>query len=166
MKSNFILALAIVSIITTNTSFAQDDEILQVKMQFSSLFMGTNDSFTKLKGEQYSDDDNWTYYGSEYGLGEKAVTILHSKKDTTAWYCYIKFSLETELDQLSKVESGVFGMLNMVIGGGKIRGTENTENGVTRTDIYVTANDAWLGELVTDADKKTFHILLQNTPWQ
>lgn len=164
IKSIFILALFVFGI--TRLSVAQDDAVLQVKMQFSSLFMGTNDNFKALKGEQYADDDNFIYYGSGYGLGEKAVTILHSKKDTTAWYCYIKFSLDTDLEVLPNIQSGVFGLLNMVITGGKIRGTEGTENGITRTDIYVKSNDAWIGELVTNADKKTFHILLQNTPWQ
>jgi hypothetical protein len=160
-----VLILSILLIHVTQLSFAQDDAVLNAKMQFSSLFLGTNDNFEKLKGTLYSEDDNWNYFGSEYGLGEKAVTILKSKKDSTAWYCYIQFSLETDMEAVLPIQTGTFEMLNMMITAGKIRGTENTEDGITRTDLYVKSNDAWLGELVTDSKKKTFHILLKNTPW-
>lgn len=150
---------------TTSSLFAQEDAKLNAKLQFSSMFVGTNNSFRNLKGELYSEDDNWSYYSSEYGLGEKAITILQSKKDTTNWYCYIKFSLDTDLEQLPAVQGGVFELLNMLVSGGKIRGTEDTEAGVTRTDLYVKSNDAWLGEIVSDSEKKTFHIFLKNTAW-
>lgn len=163
MKPVLILTILLFSV--TQFSVAQDDAALSAKMQFSSLFLGTQDNFEKLKGDLYSEDDNWSYYGSEYGLGEKAVTILKSKKDSTAWYCYIQFSLETELDKVLPIQTGTFELINMMITGGKIRGTEETEDGVTRSDLYVKSNDAWLGELVTDSNKKTFHILLKNTPW-
>jgi hypothetical protein len=146
-------------------SFAQEDAALNAKLQFSSLFLGTKDNFEKLKGALYTEDDNWSYYGSEYGLGEKAVTILKSKKDSTAWYCYIQFSMDTDMDALPAIQTGTFELLNMMITAGKIRGTEDTEDGITRTDLYVKSNDAWLGELVSDSKKKTFHILLKNTPW-
>jgi hypothetical protein len=164
MKTFRILFILLVTVF--QTSFAQDDAALNAKMQFSSLFLGTNNNFKEVKGDQYNEDENFTYYGSEYGLGDKAVTILKSKKDTTTWYCYIKFSLETELEAVLPIQTGTFELLNMLITGGKIRGTEETEGGITRTDLYVKSNDAWLGELVTDGDKKTFHILLKNTPWQ
>lgn len=166
MKYSSIVFLVTILLAAPIVVTAQDDPVMEAKLQFSSMFMGTNNSFKTLKGEKYSEDDNWVYFGSEYGLGTKAVTILNSKKDTTAWYCYIKFSLETDLNQLANVQSGVFGVLNMVISGGKIKGTEETENKITRTDLYVTKNNEWLGELVTDGDKKTFHIFLKNLPWQ
>ncbi len=164
MKTLSVLSILLISV--AQLSFAQDDAALSAKMQFSSLFLGTNNNFKELKGEQYNDDDNFIYYGSEYGMGEKAVTILKSKKDTAVWYCYIKFSLETELEAVLPIQTGTFELLNMMITGGKIRGTEETEGNITRTDLYVKGNDAWIGELVTDGDKKTFHILLKNTPWQ
>lgn len=163
MKQSLLLTALL---LTFSTSlFAQEDEKLQAKMQFSSMFVGTNNSFRELKGTLYSEDENWSYYGSEYGLGDKAMTILRSKKDTAEWYSYIKFSLDTDMEQILPIQTGVFELINMLITAGKIRGTEETEANVTRTDLYVKSNDAWLGELVTDGEKKTFHILLKNTPW-
>jgi hypothetical protein len=167
MKSiSFVALVAGILIATTQLSVAQKDAILEAKLQFSSMFMGANNNFESLKGEQYSEDDNWTYYGSEYGLGTKAVTILKSKKDTTGWYCYVKFNMNDDLAELPAVQSGVFEMLNMVVKGGKISGEEETEGAVTRTDLYVKKNGAWLGELVSDGDKKTFHVFLKNEVWQ
>lgn len=163
IHSRFIVLLLA---LTCNISFAQDDAVMEAKLQFSSLFMGTTNNFETLKGEQYSEDENWVYYASDYGLGKKAVTILNSKKNTNEWYCYILFSLDSDLAELPAIQSGVFGMLNMVVNGGKIKGEEGTEGATTRTDLYATNSNAWLGELVTDDDKKTFHILLKNTPWQ
>lgn len=163
MKSFFLFIAFLLSI--SGSLHAQEDATLQAKMQFSSMFVGANNSFRELKGSMYSEDDNWSYYSSEYGLGNKALTVLRSKKDTTDWYSYINFSLDTDLEQLPAIQQGVFQLINMLITAGKIRGTEETEGGITRTDIYVKSNDAWLGELVTNSEKKTFHILLRNTPW-
>lgn len=163
MKQSLLLTAFLLSF--TVSVLAQEDAKLQAKMQFSSMFVGANNSFRELKNKLYHEDENWSYYSSEYGLGEKALTVLRSKKDTTDWYSYISFSMDTDLEQLPAVQGGVFELLNMLITAGKIRGTEETEGNITRTDIYVKSNDAWLGELVSDKEKKTFHILLHNTPW-
>ena len=161
-----IIAIPIVLLFTlSRPCLAQDDPVMSAKMQFSSILMGTNNSFSSLKGDKVGEDDNYMYYRSEYGLGNKALTVLHSKKDTTEWLCFVRYSTETDLDQIPAIESGVFGMINMVIKGGKIKGTEGTENNVTRTDLYVTQGEEWLGELVTDSNKKTFHVLFRNTKW-
>lgn len=166
MNSKFFITLASLLFIGIHVSVAQDDPEMSAKLQFSSMFMGTNNSFEKLKGEKYSEDENWVYYGSDYGLGKRAATILNSKKNASEWYCYIQFSLVDDLTELPPVQSGVFGMLNMIANGGKIKGEEATEGEITRTDLYVTKDNVWLGEIVTDNSKKTFHIFLKNSPWQ
>lgn len=166
MNPKFFVSLVAFLMIGTQISLAQDDAEMSAKLQFSSLFLGTNNNFETLKGEKYNEDDNWVYYESEYGLGQKAATILNSKKNTSEWYCYIQFSLENDLTELPAIQSGVFGMLNMVAKGGKIKGEEGSEGETTRTDLFVTKDNVWLGEIVTDNSKKTFHIFLKNSPWQ
>jgi len=166
MKSPSLFLIAIL-ILSLSTAFAQDETAAtEAKMQFSSVMMGTNNSFTSLKGAKIKDDENFVYYESEYGLGTKALTILNSKTDTTEWYCYVRFHMIDDMKDVVAVESGVFGLLNMIIGGGKIKGTEGTEGKLTRTDLYVTENNAWLGELVSDGDKQIFHIFMKNTKWK
>lgn len=157
----FLFSLSLASIPVV----AQDDATTNAKLQFSSMFMGTKNAFADLKGDLLLEDENFTYYKSEYGLGNRAFTVLHSKKDSTEWYCYVEFSMETDLTELPAVQSGAFGVLNMMVSGGKITGQENTEGDIIRTDLYASVTNAWLGELVSNQSKKTFHILLKNTDW-
>jgi len=166
MKSTLLLFLAIL-LFTGSTAFAQDESAAtEAKMQFSSVMMGANNSFASMRGEKIKDDENFVYYQSDYGLGTKALTILNSKADTTEWYCFIRFHMIDDMKDVVAVESGAFGLLNMLVGGGKIKGSEGTEGKITRTDLYVTANNAWLGELVSDGEKQTFHIFMKNTKWK
>ncbi len=165
MKSSSLI-LSVILLLTLTANAQDESAATEAKMQFSSVMMGTNNSFASLRGAKIKDDENFVYYESEYGLGTKALTILNSKADTTEWYCFIRFHMIDEMKDVVAVESGVFGLLNMLIGGGKIKGTEGTEGKITRTDLYVTENNAWLGELVSDGEKQTFHIFMKNTKWK
>lgn len=166
MKTVRMVLLFVIIFLTASPALRAQDAATEAKLQFSSLFLGTTNSFKTLKGEKYADDENWTYFASDYGLGERAATILQSKKDTAQWYCYVKFSYEDDLNALPAVQSGIFDLLNMVVKGGKIKGEEKTENNVVRTDLFATKNDEWLGEVVSDNNKKTFHVFLKNVNWQ
>ena len=165
MKSTSLIISII--LLLTMTSHAQDEAAAtEAKVQFSSVMVGTNNSFASMRGEKLKDDDNFVYYQSDYGLGTKAFTILNSKADTTEWYCFVRYHMIDDMKDVVAVESGVFGLLNMIISKGKIKGTEGTEGKITRTDLYVTENNAWLGELVSDGEKQTFHIFMKNTKWK
>ncbi len=89
MNSKIFLTLAALLFIGIHVSVAHDDPEMSSKLQFSSMFMGTNNGFEKLKGEKYSEDENWVYYGSDYGLGQRATAILKRKKNASVWYLYI-----------------------------------------------------------------------------
>lgn len=162
MKSALLFLL--LSFVITS-AIAQDDAETNAKLQFSSMFIGTKNNFADLKGDLLLEDENFIYYKSEYGLGNRAFTVFQSKKDSTEWYCFVEFSMETDITELPAVQGGAFGVLNMMVSGGKIHGEETTEGEKIRTDLYASGTNAWLGELVTDQEKKTFHILLKNTAW-
>ncbi len=166
MKSNSILLIAICLFAGSNVHAQDEAAATEARMQFSSVILGTNNSFAALRGPRLKDDENFVYYDSDRGLGSKFLTILNSKADTTEWYCFVRFHMIDDLKDVVAVESGVFGLLNMIIGGGKIKGSEGTEGKITRTDLYVTENNAWLGELVSDSEKQTFHIFMKNTKWR
>jgi hypothetical protein len=43
----------------------------------------------------------------------------------------------------------------------KDKGEEGSEGETTRTDLYMTEGNVWLGEIVTRNGKQTFHIFLK-----
>lgn len=165
MKKTALFFLLLLSSFAITPAIAQDDAQMNAKLQFSSMFIGTKNNFADLKGEQFLEDENFVYFKSEYGLGNRAFTLLQSKKDSTEWYCFVEFSMETDITELPAIQGGTFELLNMMVTGGKIHGEETTEGEKIRTDLYASGTNAWLGELVTDQEKKTFHILLKNTQW-
>lgn len=157
----FVILLTIISY---NAAQAQTEGSLSIPfMQFYVHFMGTQDDFEKLHGEKSSENEEYIYYNSEKLLGSKSILIAQNKKDLTLWIYYVEYSMENELSELMEVQPAIFKVLNDQVGAGKIRGEETTEGNVTKTNLYTTAKNEWLGELVTDNEKQKFYVLLANT---
>jgi hypothetical protein len=155
-------------LITPLLAFSQDSEgVPEIKMQFITHIYSSQKNYAALHTDKASENDQYIFYNSGEALGSRYITIAQSKKDTSQWIYYVEYPMETaeDLKNVADVEPHVFSVLNLYVKTGRLKGDENTEGDIVRTNLYVASTNEWFGELVTDNAKKKFHILLTNAHW-
>lgn len=163
MKHFLIIALFVAG----HVLHAQDEGIPEIKMQFITHVFSSQDNFKSLHNAKSGENEKFIFYDTNEALGNRYISILQSKADTSQWLYYVEYPMVTteDLADLAKVEPHVFGVLNVHIKSGRLKGDENTEGDIVRTNLYIAKTNEWFGELVTDNAKQKFYILLTNARW-
>jgi hypothetical protein len=149
-------------------AFSQGTEgIPEIKMQFITHLYSSQQNYKALHHEKTGENDQYIFYQTSEALGNRYIAIAQSKKDTSQWVYYVEYPIATTEDiaAVAEVEKNVFEVLNLYVKTGRLKGSENTEGDIVRTNLLIAKNDTWFGEVVTDNATKKFHILLTNSRW-
>ncbi|MBS1490998.1 MAG: hypothetical protein JSS93_10755 [Bacteroidetes bacterium] len=145
------------------------DESSGLTMQLMMHLSASQKDFQSLHTDSITyEDENYKYFNSREGLLTRYISILQSKKNPSLWIYFIEYDMNDtdDLSALSKIEPALFKLINLFIKAGRFKGDEKTENNITRSNLYIAKTNDWYGEVVTNNDKKKFHILFTNKRWE
>lgn len=159
--------LVVIFLVSAQFLFAQSDGIPAAKMQFITHLYSSQENYKVLHNAKSGENEKFIFYDTGEALGNRYISILQSKADTSQWIYYVEYPMVTteDLTDLAQVEPHVFDVLNLYIKTGRLKGEEKTEGDIVRTDLYIAKTNEWFGELVTDNAKQKFYILLTNARW-